>query len=92
VSTAPLRLRGLARGSVASFLGRARRNRQDNSVNFSDDFRRCLIRLMTERDASVLRGESTEIKKMKPEPSTLNSNFLVKVAPFQAGDNACLMS
>ena len=27
-----LRLRGLARGSVASLLGRARRNRQDSSV------------------------------------------------------------
>ena len=45
VRTAPLGLRGLARGSAASHLDRARRNRQDNSVNFVDDFRYCLIKL-----------------------------------------------
>ena len=45
VRTAPLGLRGLVSGSAASHLSRARRNRQNNSVNFFDDFRRCLTKL-----------------------------------------------
>jgi len=57
VRTAPLGLRGLARGSVASLLGRARRNRQDNSVNFSDDFRRCLIK--SQRSRLEISGDGT---------------------------------
>jgi hypothetical protein len=48
VRTAPLGLRGLAGGSSASHLSRARRNRRENSVN-SDDFRRCLMNSQNQR-------------------------------------------
>ena len=72
VRTAPLGLRGLARGSAASLLSRARRNRQDNSVNFSDDFRRVPDKV--DDAAGSAERQTPNARRQTPhfKPQTLN--------------------